>query len=83
MNSFLQLRAKPFTSKLPSAYDSFTLPANYSEQVLEEMEILVSQSNFSLSDLERTPVYQRHKFINILRERREREQKEIDKANKK
>jgi hypothetical protein len=45
------------------------------------MEILISQSGFSLSDLNKTPVYQRHAFINILRKRREREQEEINKAN--
>lgn len=49
--------------------------------MLQEIEILVSQSGFSLADLNKTPVYQRHEFINILRLRREKEQEDINKAN--
>lgn len=49
--------------------------------MLEEIEILISQSGFSKGDLDKTPVYQRHAFINILRKRREKEQEDMAKNN--
>jgi hypothetical protein len=48
--------------------------------MLQEIEILVSQSNFSKNELMDTPVYERRLFLNTLVDRRMREEEEMKKA---
>jgi hypothetical protein len=47
--------------------------------MLQEIEILVSQSNFSKSELMDTPVYERKLFLNKLIDRRMQEEEEMNK----
>jgi hypothetical protein len=48
--------------------------------MLGEIEILVSQSNFSKSELMDTPVYERRLFLSKLADRRMQEEEEMKKA---
>jgi hypothetical protein len=49
--------------------------------MLQEIEILVSQSNFSRNELmEDVPVYERRLYLNTLADRRMREEEEMKKA---
>lgn len=48
--------------------------------LLDQIEILVSQSNFSRSDVLKMPVYERTHYINRLVQRREREEEAMNEA---